>query len=362
MTTPWTPSNNWMTRFRAALVAAFDDPSLEILTFDYFGPQKTFSKVTPSGNFDYRVYKLIDEARMDDWLLDLVSAARERRPKNGDLQKIAEERGLTATGPRLTNPTGTPLEKLIQANAKFINPTKFHEKLPELENRVCWVDIPGGGGTGFLVGRDLVVTNYHVVKPIEDHLALASDVRCRFDYRQAADGTELTTKKKVEVQLDPNQWLVHSKPPSQFDWDPTLGNAAADETDCALIRLAEPVGDAPVGGDTLDPNAPKRGWIDISTNASPVTAGNQVFILQHPKGEPLQLAIGTVTQFNPNGTRVRYDANTKDGSSGSPCFDADLQLIALHHAFDPNYPPKWNQAIPFSVIKQNWSKDQVSLS
>ena len=330
-----------------------------MLTFDYFGPPNTFHNLTSQSYFEYRVYELIQQARINGWLLDLLAAARERRPKNTELQKIAEDRGLTATGPRLSNPTGTPLQKLIQANAKFINPAIFDQKLPELENQVCWIDIPGGGGTGFLVGPDLVVTNYHVVERLVNHLALPSDVRCRFDYRQAADGTELTTKKKVIVQLDPNQWLVHSKPPSQFDWDPTLGNAAADETDCALIRLAESIGDEPVGGDTMDPNAPRRGWIDTTVNPSPVTAGNQVFILQHPKGEPLQLAIGTVTEFNPNGTRVRYNANTKDGSSGSPVFDADLQLIGLHHAFDPHSPSQWNQAIPFSVIKQIWSADGV---
>ena len=79
-----------------------------------------------------------------------------------------------------------------------------------------------------------------------------------------------------------------------------------------------------------------------------------MFLLQHPKGEPLQLTVGTVTGFNSAGTRVRYDANSKDGSSGSPCFDADLQLVALHHAHDPDSPPKWNQAIPFSVIKKTW--------
>ena len=189
-----------MTQFRTALKDSFDNQSLEMLTFDYFGPSKTFTNLTnPNSYFEYRIFELIQQARMNDWLLDLVAAARERRPKNAALQKIAEERGLTATGPRLTNPTGTPLEQLIKANAKFINPTKFHETLPLLENQVCWVDIPGGGGTGFLVGRDLVVTNYHVIQRLLNNLALPSDVRCRFDYRQAADGTELTTKKKVEV-------------------------------------------------------------------------------------------------------------------------------------------------------------------
>lgn len=363
MSPPWTPTSNWMSRFRTALLASFDDPSLNMLTFDYFGPQNTFHNLAGSmGGYEYRVFELIQQARMNDWLLDLVAAARERRPKNKDLEKIAEDLGLTVVGPRLLNPTGTPLEELIRANAKFIQPVVFREKLAVLETQICWLDIPGGGGTGFLVGPDLVVTNYHVVKRVHENLTSSTDVVCRFDYRQGADGSLLTTKKKVEVGLHPQQWLVHNKPPSQFDWDPTLGNAATDETDCALIRLAEPIGKSAVGGDTADPLAPMRDWIDTQVNAPPLTAGNQVFILQHPKSEPLQLAVGTITGYNPNGTRVRYDANSKEGSSGSPCFDADLQLVALHHARDPNNPPQWNQAVPFSIIKKTWSDAGVLLT
>jgi len=73
----------------------------------------------------------------------------------------------------------------------------------------------------------------------------------------------------------------------------------------------------------------------------------------------LQLAIGTVTEFNNSGTRMRYDANSKNGSSGSPCFNADLQLVALHHAHDLAEPPKWNEAIPFAVIQKLWETNNI---
>jgi len=226
--------------------------------------------------------------------------------------------------------------------------------LPLLEGQVCWVDIPGGGGTGFLVGTDLVLTNDHVIERLRTGQARWQDVKCRFDYRQAIDGTTLDRKKKTEVGLDAAQWLVDRLPASQYDWNPSLGSASAAELDYALLRLAEKIGDLPVGGDTVDSKVQPRGWIDIKAMPPPLVAGNQVFLLQHPKGDPLQLAIGTVKEFNANGTRLRYDANSKDGSSGSPCFNIDLELVALHHAHDPAYPPKWNQAIPFKEIKNVW--------
>jgi V8-like Glu-specific endopeptidase len=59
---------------------------------------------------------------------------------------------------------------------------------------------------------------------------------------------------------------------------------------------------------------------------------------------------------NHTGTRVRYRTNTEAGSSGSPCFDINWNLIALHHLGDPNYDqlhkPEYNQGIPISAIVQ----------
>ena len=352
---PWTPTSTWNMKFRRALLAAFDEQAISLLTTDYFG--LGFAAIAPAGfgkSHEFRLQELIDTAKLDDWLIDLVAAAHERRPKNAALASIAEDIGLTVGGPWLSNNTGKPLEEVIRDNAKFINPAVFVERLSQLQGQVCWVDIPGGGGTGFLVGPDLVLTNDHVVNRIRNGGARSQDVKCRFDYRQALDGLVPSKKKPVTVGLCAN-WLVERKPPSLTDWDPALGEADESESDYALIRLDEAIGDLPVGGDTVDPQAPPRGWVDTAGEVPVVIKGNQVFMLQHPKGEPLQLTVGTIVEFNHAGTRVRYDANSKDGSSGSPVFDADLKLVALHHARDPAESPKWNQAIPFSVVKNVWT-------
>ena len=78
----WQPSGQWMQRFRKALNEAFDEPSVEMLTVDYFSPSHAFSKLSPPGSgrtFEYRLFELINQARMDDWLPNLVAATRERR-------------------------------------------------------------------------------------------------------------------------------------------------------------------------------------------------------------------------------------------------------------------------------------------
>lgn len=358
----WQPTGAWMLRFRKALDETFDETAVELLTVDYFHPA-AFSKIAspgPGKTFEFRLQELIQRARMEDWLLDLVAAARERRPGSAKIAKIAEELGLTITGPRVDNPTGQPLEAVIRENAKFIDPAIFYERLPALEGQVCWIDIPGGGGTGFLVGPDLVLTNHHVVAPIAARAVRVQDVRCVFDYREPTDGPALTKKKPTKAALAAD-WHVGSWPPSQYDWDPTLGDAAPHEIDAALIRLADQVGELPLGGLSSDPAAPARGWIAITQQPPPLAAGEQVFLLQHPKGGALRLTIGSVTEFNAAGTRVRYDANSRDGSSGAPCFDADLRLVALHHAHDPAYPPAWNQAVPLAVLQKVWQDNGLAL-
>ncbi len=74
-----------------------------------------------------------------------------------------------------------------------------------------------------------------------------------------------------------------------------------------------------------------------------------------------RLTIGEVVAFNGAGTRVRYDANSRDGSSGSPVFDTDLQLVALHHARDPHEPPSWNQAVPIGTVRADWAARGVTV-
>ncbi len=61
-----------------------------------------------------------------------------------------------------------------------------------------------------------------------------------------------------------------------------------------------------------------------------------------------------VTAVNPTVTRLRHKTATLPGSSGAPCFNANLDLVALHHAGDPaetpGRPAEYNQAIPIGAI------------
>lgn len=199
-----------------------------------------------------------------------------------------------------------------------------------------------------------------MIRPIVDGKVRPQAVRCRFDYREAIGTGPVATKGVTEIALAA-QWDIDHRPPSKFDWDPALGDPKPEDADYALVRLAEAIGELPVGGDAPDPKLEPRGWIELPAQPK-LVAGNQVFLVQHPCREPLQLAVGAVEAFNASGTRMRHSANSKDGSSGSPCLNADLQLVALHHAHDPAKPSKWNQAVPIDVIQKVWKDRGVAIA
>jgi len=106
---------------------------------------------------------------------------------------------------------------------------------------------------------------------------------------------------------------------------------------------------------------------DAAPDLAPVTP---VIIAQHPDGQPVKLTLDTDAinrergfWLNPLGTRVRYATNTEGGSSGSPCFDFNWRLIALHHYGDPKNSGTnlrrfgdYNQDVPIGMIRDRLTR------
>jgi hypothetical protein len=90
------------------------------------------------------------------------------------------------------------------------------------------------------------------------------------------------------------------------------------DDDWAIIRAKQPLVDAwPV--------------VKLSEAVAP-TMSSATYIIQHPGGEPKRVGFvrNQVSAFDDR--VVHYLTDTKEGSSGSPVFDAEGRLIALHHA------------------------------
>ncbi|NCA70665.1 MAG: serine protease [Sphingobacteriia bacterium] len=310
--------------------------------------------ISMKANFESILFDVVDAANRYGWALQLLDAARASNPDNPQLLAFEESLGLGV----IPVANKVSLEQIVNDRSSFQNVLDFRTRLGLLESWLCAFEIPKSGGTGLLVGPDLVLTNYHVIEGILNGKVSPANVRCRFDYKALSGGETVNAGTPTKLADD---WDVVHAGYSKADTDPNNQAWGADELDFAIVRLNREIGKEPIG-DKAEPGAPARGWLALPAQPDALAQNDILFILQHPqdlealgvKLQPMQLAIGAVQSFAGNGLRMRHDTRTLPGSSGSPVFNADLEITALHHAGEPNnrldYHGAYNQAIPLGEI------------
>ncbi len=190
---------------------------------------------------------------------------------------------------------GDDLSILVGRVSGYIDTLK---RMVELAPAVCLLRVSVGTlssmGTGFRIADDLLLTNHHVL-----FLAglQATRVIAEFGYETDAKDADLTPK------------------PLTCDCTTIV---ADKEDDWAVIRVK----------DAMDPAWPR---INLQAHAAPVL-GERAFILQHPLGGRKRLGFVRNTVTNIGVQTLHYLTDTQQGSSGSPVFNAEGKLIALHHA------------------------------
>lgn len=343
-------------QLQQAVLDAYDDLQRfdQMLRFRLDRPRQFLSL---ANDLPTIVFNVIERAESESWTAELLQGARASRPENAMLLAFAQQFGLaTATPPR------QELEKRIRAANSFLNVVQWREGLGRVETQVCRVELKSGElatplGTGFLLGPDVVMTNYHVMEKVIAGQVPPDRVVLRFDYKVLVDGVKVNPGQTYG--LADQAWdLDHSEySPVDEQVDPGGALPRPDQLDYALLRVKGTPGQDPVsGGKDQEQQAPPRAWIKLPDAEHDFAEKSAIFILQHPDGAPLKLSLDTDSVLGTNGnrTRVRYTTNTEPGSSGSPCFDADWNLVALHHSGDPNFStlhkPTYNQGIPFSTI------------
>lgn len=170
-------------------------------------------------------------------------------------------------------------------------------KMVTLAPSICLLQVQGLAdefyGTGFRFGKDLILTNYHVLYP-NDQVAAKVQVDFGFDVDANGSSTKVTSLAADAA---------------------TIKGEKAD--DWAVIKVENMAED----------------WPALSLGGVPVPkVGERAFILQHPRGQKKRLGFVRNTISDVEDGVIRYLTDTQPGSSGSPVFDPQGRLIAVHHA------------------------------
>jgi hypothetical protein len=223
----------------------------------------------------------------------------------------AAGRGLTATlPPELPAQVfAERLESLKKQQADWLR-SDFLAKGAQAAWSVGRVELQGERiGTAFLVTQELVLTNAHVADAM---LELAQG------------GVRFTVAADEQVRWRYFSEKVAYSPPKELDF--------------ALLRLKQPHDAAPL---ILSSETP---YVNQHAN-----------ILQHPNGGEMQVALRNNEIVQVSAKRLFYLADTEGGSSGSPVFDDNWTVIALHRAGivdHANQPVKHaNQGVPITAIE-----------
>jgi hypothetical protein len=334
-----------MREVNEALLGAFGLAALDRLLLHGIGLDREHLSVR--GDLRQIVFDVTQELNRQERIPEFVAIASDANPSNRRLAALA---GSMLAGP-LPETSAPALERLLSGGRdRLHDPDEWRLRLGRLRHRVARVEETGRGplGTAVLIGPDLALTNHHVLARFLSGQADHRRVRLRFGMRTGLDRQTVTDGIEYALASD---WLVDAAPPSPAELNGGDSPEPGDgELDFAVIRLAAEAGTDHVDGLDDVPGTSARGWVTLDPDRALPDAGEPLFVLQHPAGGPLRLAFDRVLGVNRAGNRIRHAVDTERGSSGSPCFDRHLDLVALHHSGDPAWHPVYNQAVPIAPI------------
>lgn len=223
------------------------------------------------------------------------------------------------------------LETLVSQRAKYVEPVPFMNGLRKSIMGVGRVELNGEAcGTAILVGKNKILTNWHVVRDQK----YVEGLTVRFGHF-FSDPTTLEPGQVFKITK-----ILAYKPPQLLDY--------------ALLELE------------TDPTTEGKFNV-ITPSENPPYEDRIVNILHHPRGQPMKLSTQDNWVKAVKGDRVLYLTNTEPGSSGSPVFNDNWELVALHHSGKPvppsNFPgtTEANEGIIMKAILDDIIKEGVTI-
>lgn len=235
---------------------------------------------------------------------DRVATRLDRLSRHYPEVRPVNPTALRAGDPDAMTAAGVVLERIVQTNDLL--GVSYLEGGAIAARAVGRVDIRDqrgrlvGYGTGSMVSPDLLLTNQHVLPDAQ----VAAESTVEFDYQDGLDGRPLPLRC---FALDPTRFFL-------ADVDLDFALVAVRATAAELSRF---------------------GFNRLIESEGKAIVGDFVSIVQHPQGEKKQVALRENRVVDVVGDYLHYETDTQPGSSGSPVFNDQWELVALHHASVP---------------------------
>lgn len=237
----------------------------------------------------------------------LFAAIREDRADIDErLDELAAETAPTQP-PGRPKPGGTAMEgfggaeRQIVADDDTLLDISFLEQGLLKAASVCRLTARFGGGSyhgsGFRIGERLLLTNHHVLFDWERDDAPAIAVEAWFDF-------------EFNIDSKPKETLI-----ADCDATTVLGDK---QHDWAIVSTTE----------TIPARFPV---LPLESPSTEVVADDRVYIIQHPDGARKKIGMHHNLVRHVDDNVLQYWTDTAYGSSGSPVFDHNWQLVGLHH-------------------------------
>jgi endonuclease G, mitochondrial len=260
-------------------------------------------------------HEMFDDAVREGRYSDLDSAERVAKRTNRLVRQIqtvapgrAESLAAEVAGANFRDSivADALLERVIGETRDFLFIEFLHQAL-YVSRAVARIvtKLPGGKqsyATGFMVSPRLLLTNHHVLGSPAD----ARKSSAEFNYERDRTGQPL---KVCRFPLDPATFFLNDK-----------------ALDFALVA----VGPCPEGDPLSD-----FGWCPLVKEEGKIVVGEPINIVQHPRGDLKQIVMRENRITDMLDPFTHYEADTEPGSSGSPVFNNQWEVVALHHSGVP---------------------------
>lgn len=268
-----------------------------------------------NNKMDELVKSVLDTYPDNPFLKSALSVREIEYSLSPDIDKISEWESVSED----------TLEVLTMGRNTLL-PVNFLAKGVQKSKAVGKVEIKIGSnrysvGTGFLfkikgIGDLFFMTNYHVISSKID----IAKTRIIFDYEIDIDGDTLPSKS---FQIDENgPWYC----------------SEVNQFDATIFKL-------------IDENNELANYGFIELKEIEIAKNDFVNIIQHPGGEMKQISLYHNIVTNTSERIVQYLTDTLKGSSGSPVFNSDWEVVALHHSGGGNKPE--DPELPQGVKSRN---------